>query len=198
LLVGALSIALMTTPVFVGWLGAYYGLTMAYTFYLKQRVLVDCLTLGALYTLRIVAGWAAVGLPASFWLLAFSLFLFLSLAFVKRYSELLMLSKAGHWGVQGRGYQTADLSIVQTMGIASGFTAVMVMALYINGDTVMKLYSQPEALWLTIPVLLYWVSRMWMQAHRGNMQDDPVFFAIKDRYSLTCGALFFAALWAAT
>jgi 4-hydroxybenzoate polyprenyltransferase/phosphoserine phosphatase len=198
LLAGALAIALPMAPAFMGWLGAYYGLTMAYTFFLKRRVLVDCLTLGALYTLRIVAGWAAVGLAASFWLLAFSLFLFLSLAFVKRYSELLILSKSGHADARGRGYQTADLSIVQTMGVASGFTAVMLMALYINGDTVLKLYSRPEILWLSIPVLLYWVSRMWMQAHRGNMQDDPLIFAVKDHYSLTCGALFVAALWAAT
>jgi len=199
LLVLALVIALMmTTPAFIGWLGAYYGLTMAYTFFLKRRVLVDCLTLGALYTLRVVAGLAAAALAPSFWLLAFSLFLFLSLAFVKRYSELLFLAKSGLADAQGRGYQTADISIVQTMGVASGFTAVMLMALYINGDTVLRLYSRPEILWLTIPVLLYWVSRMWMQAHRGNMEDDPVVFAVKDRYSLTCGALFMAALWAAT
>jgi 4-hydroxybenzoate polyprenyltransferase len=198
LLLCSLSIALWMAPVFLIWLGVYYGMTMAYTFFLKRRVLVDCLTLGALYTLRIVAGWAAVGLAASFWLLAFSLFLFLSLAFVKRYSELLILVKSGRVDVQGRGYRTGDLSIVQSMGIASGFTAVMVMALYINGDTVLKLYSRPELLWLTIPVLLYWVSRMWMQAHRGNMAEDPVIFAIKDRYSLICGALFAAALWAAT
>lgn len=198
LLVGAFSIALAMAPAFLGWLGAYYGLTLAYTFFLKQRVLVDCLTLGALYTLRIVAGWAAVGLAASFWLLAFSLFLFLSLAFVKRYSELLIVSKSGREDAQGRGYQTGDLSIVQSMGVASGFTAVMLMALYINGDTVLKLYSRPDILWLTIPVLLYWVSRMWMQAHRGNMDDDPVIFAVKDRYSLACGVLFVAALWAAT
>jgi 4-hydroxybenzoate polyprenyltransferase len=198
LLLCSLSIALWMAPAFLIWLGVYYGMTMAYTFFLKRRVLVDCLTLGALYTLRIVAGWAAVGLAASFWLLAFSLFLFLSLAFVKRYSELLILVKSGRVDVQGRGYRTGDLSIVQSMGIASGFTAVMVMALYINGDTVLKLYSRPELLWLTIPVLLYWVSRMWMQAHRGNMAEDPVIFAIKDRYSLICGALFAAALWAAT
>jgi len=198
LLVGAFSIALAMSPAFIGWLGVYFGLTMAYTFFLKRRVLVDCLTLGALYTLRIVAGGAAVGVPASFWLLAFSLFLFLSLAFVKRYSELMVLSKAERTDAHGRGYLTDDLSIVQTMGVASGFTAVMLMALYINGDTVLKLYSRPEVLWLTIPVLLYWVSRMWMQAHRGNMDDDPVIFAVKDRYSLACGALFVAALWAAT
>ena len=111
---------------------------------------------------------------------------------------MLVLSKSGHEVAQGRGYQAGDLSIVQTMGVTSGFAAVMLMALYIHGDTVLKLYSRPEILWLTIPVLLYWVSRMWMQAHRGNIADDPVIFAIKDRYSLACGALFGMALWAAT
>jgi 4-hydroxybenzoate polyprenyltransferase/phosphoserine phosphatase len=197
LLAAAFSIALTLASSFMFWLAAYYALTMAYTFFLKRRVVVDCLTLGGLYTLRIVAGWVAVGLPASFWLLGFSLFLFLSLAFVKRYSELLVLETAGRVD-EARGYQSGDLSIVQTMGVGSGFAAVVLMALYINGDTVLKLYSRPEVLWLTIPVLLYWVSRMWMQAHRGNMQDDPVIFAIKDRYTLICGALFVAALWVAT
>ncbi len=198
LLAAAFAIALAVAPAFVGWLGAYFGATLAYTFFLKRRVLVDCLTLGGLYTLRIVAGGAAVGIAPSFWLLAFSLFLFLSLAFVKRYSELMIVAKAAQADAPGRGYLAGDLSIVQTMGVASGFTAVMLMALYINGDTVQKLYSRPELLWLTIPVLLYWVSRMWMQAHRGNMDDDPVIFAVKDRYSLACGALFAAALWVAT
>jgi 4-hydroxybenzoate polyprenyltransferase/phosphoserine phosphatase len=197
-LAGAFAIALALPPAFIAFLGAYYATTLAYTFFLKRRVLVDCLTLGALYTLRIVAGWAAVQLAASFWLFAFSLFLFLSLAFVKRYAELRLLAKSGHMDLHGRGYQAGDLPIVLTMGVASGFTAVMLMTLYINGDTVMKLYSRPEVLWLTIPILLYWVNRMWMQAHRGNMDDDPVIFAAKDLYSVLCGVLFFVVLWAAT
>jgi 4-hydroxybenzoate polyprenyltransferase len=197
LLAAALAIGLAVTPAFVGWLAAYFGVTLAYTLFLKRRVIVDCLTLGGLYTLRIVAGGAAVGIAPSFWLLAFSLFLFLSLAFVKRYSELMIVAKAEQTSAHGRGYQAGDLSIVQTMGVASGFTAVMLMALYINGDTVARLYSRPDVLWMTIPVLLYWVSRMWMQAHRGNMEDDPVVFAVKDKYSLACGALFVAVLWAA-
>ena len=197
LLAAALAIGLAVTPAFVGWLAAYFGVTLAYTLFLKRRVIVDCLTLGGLYTLRIVAGGAAVGIAPSFWLLAFSLFLFLSLAFVKRYSELMIVAKTEQTGAHGRGYQAGDLSIVQTMGVASGFTAVMLMALYINGDTVTRLYSHLEVLWLTIPVLLYWVSRMWMQAHRGNMDDDPVIFAVKDKYSLACGVLFVGVLWAA-
>lgn len=197
LLLAAFGLALSMREEFAGWLAAYFGLTLAYTFFLKRRVLVDCLTLGALYTLRVVAGGAAVGLPPSFWLLAFSLFLFLSLAFVKRYSELLVMVKTNKTEAHGRGYQAGDLSIVQTMGVAAGFTAVMLLALYINGGTVRRLYSRPELLWLAIPVLLYWINRMWMQAHRGNMNDDPVIFAVRDRYSLVCGALFAAVLWVA-
>jgi 4-hydroxybenzoate polyprenyltransferase len=197
LLLGAFSLTFVMTPQFKFWLALYLALTTAYTFFLKSRVMIDCVTLGGLYTLRIVAGWVAVGLAGSFWLLAFSLFLFLSLAFVKRYAELLITTKNGAEDVHGRGYKAGDLSIVQTMGVASGFAAVTLMALYINGDTVLRLYSRPEVLWLTIPILLYWVSRMWMQAHRGNMDDDPVIFAVRDRYSLACGALFAAVLWAA-
>jgi 4-hydroxybenzoate polyprenyltransferase len=197
LLLGAVGLGLTMRPDFMAWLGAYFGITLAYTFFLKRRVIVDCLTLGGLYTLRVVAGGAAVGLPPSFWLLAFSLFLFLSLAFLKRYSELLEVAKTAKIDTHGRGYQAGDLSIVQTMGVAAGFTAVLLVALYINGDTVMRLYMRPQLLWLAIPVLLYWISRMWMQAHRGNMDDDPVIFAVRDRYSLACGALVGAVLWVA-
>jgi 4-hydroxybenzoate polyprenyltransferase len=196
-LASSVAIAATVSPAFVGWLGVYFAVTLAYTFFLKRKVIVDCIVLGGLYTLRIVAGGAAVGIPASFWLLAFSLFLFLSLAFVKRYSELLIVSKQGREDAHGRGYRTGDLSLVQTMGVVSGFVAVMLIALYINGDTVMRLYARPEVLWLTVPVVLYWVSRVWMQAHRGNIDDDPLLFAVRDRYSLACGVLFLAVMWAA-
>jgi 4-hydroxybenzoate polyprenyltransferase/phosphoserine phosphatase len=195
LLASAAGLALATgRPHFMAWLAVYFSLTLAYTFFLKSRVIVDCIALGALYTLRIVAGWSVVGLPASFWLLAFSLFLFLSLAFLKRYAELLLVTRAGKTDTPGRGYLASDLPVVQSMGISSGFGAVLLLALYINGDTVFKLYRTPELLWLTIPILLYWVSRMWMHAQRGNMHDDPLVFAVTDRYSLVCGVLFVATL----
>jgi 4-hydroxybenzoate polyprenyltransferase len=197
-LISGFTIAAAVTPAFVGWLAVYFGLTLAYTFFLKRRVVIDCLVLGGLYTLRIVAGGAAVGIPVSFWLLAFSLFLFFSLASVKRYSELMIMSKQGREDAHGRGYLTGDLSLVQTMGVASGFVAVMLIALYINGDTVTRLYDRPEVLWLTIPIVLYWIGRIWMHAHRGNIDDDPLLFAVRDRYSLACGVLFVALMWAAT
>jgi 4-hydroxybenzoate polyprenyltransferase/phosphoserine phosphatase len=190
LLLLAAALAASARPAFQAALAGYFGLTLAYTFWLKRRVIIDCIALGVLYTIRIVAGWCAVGLPASFWLLAFSLFLFLSLAFVKRYSELLLMTRLGREDARGRGYLASDVPIVLAMGVAAGFGSVLLLALYINGDTVLRLYSRPELLWLTVPILLYWISRMWMQAQRGHMHDDPVIFALRDRYSLACGALF--------
>ncbi len=197
LLAGAALIASTGRPAFMLWLGVYFAMTLAYTLVLKRHVLADCITLGLLYTLRIVAGWSAVGLVGSFWLLAFSLFLFLSLAFLKRHSELVELAQSGREDAPGRGYVASDRSLVQVMGVTAGFSSVLLLALYINGDTVLRLYSQPEVLWLTIPIQLYWISRMWMKAQRGLMHDDPVVFAVRDPYSLICGVLFAATLVAA-
>lgn len=197
MLCSAVALAWTVRPAFLAWLGVYFAVTLAYTFFLKSKVLVDCITLGGLYTLRIIAGCAAAALPLSFWFLAFSLFRFLSLAFLKRFSELRSIVQTGREDARGRGYIASDLPIVQAMGIASGFSSVLVLALYINGDTVQRLYSRPEVLWLTVPVQLYWVSRMWMQAQRGNMHDDPVLFALRDRYSLACAGLFLLTLLAA-
>ena len=190
LLAGSALIAARLPQAFGLTLLVYYALTLAYTFFLKRRVLVDCVTLGMLYTLRIVAGVAATGLPHSFWFLAFPLFLFLSLAFVKRYSELQGLLALGRTGAAGRGYLASDAPLVMAMGVAAGFCAVLLLALYLNSDVVVQRYMHPERLWLTLPVVLYWVVRMWMQAQRGHLSDDPVVFAVKDRYSLACAALF--------
>jgi 4-hydroxybenzoate polyprenyltransferase len=190
LLVAAGLLAAWSRPAFQLALASYFALTLAYTFLLKRKVIIDCLALGGLYTMRIVAGWSAVGLPASFWLLGFSLFLFLSLAFVKRYSELRLAARLGRPDAAGRGYLASDLPLVQTMGVAAGFGSAMLLALYINGDTVLRLYSHPELLWLLVPIHLYWVSRMWMQAERGHMHDDPLVFAVRDWISLICALLF--------
>jgi len=183
---------------FVVWLGAYLASTVAYTFWLKSKVLVDAIALAVLYSLRIIAGGAAVDIPASFWLLAFSLFLFLSLALVKRYSELSLIMASGKEVAAGRGYWATDLPLVEMLGVVAGFMSVLVMALYINGETISRLYRHPEAMWLTIPILLYWVNRMWVKTHRGEMDDDPMIFAVRDRISLMCGALFVAVMWIAT
>lgn len=182
---------------FAMWLGGYFALTTAYTFLLKRIMLLDSLALAGLYTLRIVAGGMAVGVPVSFWLLTFSLFLFLSLAFVKRFTELRVVAGQGGTIAPGRGYQTEDAPLVEMFGIASGFTAALVMAFYINSDAVKRLYADPEWLWLTVPIIVFWVGWIWLRAHRNEMDDDPVMFATRDRLSLAAGALFAVAIWMA-
>jgi 4-hydroxybenzoate polyprenyltransferase len=161
-------------------------------------MLIDCLTLALLYTLRIIAGAAAVEHNLSFWLLAFSVFLFLSLAFVKRYAESKVQLLSGKEKIHGRGYHTTDAPLIQTMGIVAGYSSVLVLALYLNSDAVLKLYAAPELIWGAVPVMLFWVSWMWMQAHRGKMHDDPLVFAVKDPASLGAGATFAAILVAGT
>ena len=183
---------------FLSWLIFYFVLTCAYSWGLKRLVLVDCLTLAVLYTLRIVSGAAAANLPMSFWLLAFAVFLFLSLAFVKRYAELQVQQLNGKEKAHGRGYYASDASMVQIMGITSGYSAVMVLSLYLNSEAVVKLYRAPEFVWGAVPVMLFWVSWMWMQAHRGEMHDDPLVFAVKDKASLLAGVLFSVVLLVGT
>ena len=196
-LVSAFALGLAASAAFVAWLGVYLVLTLLYTFLLKRKVLVDALTLASLYTLRVIAGGAAAGMWPGFWLLALSLFLFLSLAFVKRYSELAIVLEQGRQDAQGRDYLTSDLPLIETLGITSGFAAVLVMALYINGDSIERLYPHQAVVWLTVPILLYWISRMWVKAHRGEMHDDPVVFAMTDGLSLLTIVAFLGVMLAA-
>lgn len=168
----------------------YFLLTCVYSWVLKRLVLVDCLTLAVLYTLRIIAGAAAAGIALSFWLLAFSVFLFLSLAFVKRYAELQLQMVSGKEKLHGRGYLTSDAPLIQTLGITSGNASVVVLALYLNSAVVLELYRTPEVVWGAVPVMLFWVSWIWMKAHRGDMHDDPLVFAVKDKVSLMAGLVF--------
>lgn len=198
LLIASLSVAALVGERFLFWLTFYFVLTCAYSWVFKRLILIDCLTLAILYTLRIIAGGAAVGHDLSLWLLAFSVFLFLSLAFVKRYAELEVQLLSGKKKIHGRGYNTSDASLIQTMGIVAGYSSVLVLALYLNSDAVLRLYAAPELIWGAVPVMLFWVSWMWMQAHRGKMHDDPLVFAIKDRASLAAGAVFAAILVAGT
>jgi 4-hydroxybenzoate polyprenyltransferase len=179
----AFALALSLSPLFAGLLGVYFLLTLAYSFRLKQRPMVDVVVLAALYTLRIIGGSILLAAPPSFWLLAFSMFLFLSLAMLKRYTELHRLASHGLQRSKGRGYEVEDVHLVQSLGAASGYQAVLVLALYINSSASEALYRHPELLWLWCPLLLYWISRVWMIAHRGQMRDDPVIFAATDRTS---------------
>jgi 4-hydroxybenzoate polyprenyltransferase/phosphoserine phosphatase len=200
LLCTAFGIALWKLPLtFAAGLGVYYGLTLAYSLALKRRMVIDVITLAALYTMRIIVGAVALGIPLSFWLLAFSMYIFLSLALVKRYAELFQVRAQGAIEkARGRGYFADDLQMIAGLGAAAGYMAVMVMALYINDAHTTQLYKRQEFIWLACPLLLTWISRVWMLAHRGQMNEDPVIFAVRDRVSLSIGALLVLVFWMAT
>ena len=176
-------------PVFLAVLGTYAVTTTAYSLWLKRMPVVDVCTLAALYTLRIGAGAAAAGIPLSIWLLAFSTFFFFSLAAVKRQAELVDAVQNGTGLNARRGYRAEDLPIVAMMAVGAGFVSVLVMALYINSPDVTALYSRPEVLFGIGAVLLFWISRIVLITHRGEMHDDPVVFAARDRVSLVSFAL---------
>ena len=183
----AIALALLPTT-FGGALAIYFTLTLAYSFYLKQIVLLDVLVLALLYSARIAAGAMAITVPLSQWLLAFSMFLFLSLALVKRFSELHELRLSKKPAAKGRGYLSGDLEQLASLGAASGYISALVLALYINSHEVTALYSHPTILWLICPGILYWISRVWLLAHRGKMHQDPIVFAIKDKVSYLLAA----------
>ncbi|WP_027213114.1 UbiA family prenyltransferase [Burkholderia sp. WSM2232] len=178
------SLAVMLTPAFQLVLTGYVAMTMAYSFRLKRMTLIDAFVLAALYTARIVAGGAAGDIVLSDWLIMFSVMIFLSLAMVKRYTELDKVRREGKTAAAGRGYLADDMSIVRSFGTAAGYVAVLVLALYMNSDGVTVLYRHPHWLWVLFALLLYWISRVWMIAFRGQMNDDPIVFAIKNRGSL--------------
>jgi 4-hydroxybenzoate polyprenyltransferase/phosphoserine phosphatase len=170
-------------------LACYYCLTCGYSLVLKRFLLIDAVALAGLYTLRIIAGAGASGVALSFWLLLFSVFLFLSLAFVKRYAELDALRRQQRLQALGRGYRVEDLAVLQSFGTAAGYLSVLVLALYINSPDIQPLYHRPKAIWMLCVLMLYWISRVWMTAHRGGMHDDPVVYALRDRVSLGIGVL---------
>lgn len=184
LFAGALLIALFVGPAFLAVLLGYTVVTTAYSVRLKTSMLIDVFTLAALYSARVVAGAAATGVRLSVWLLAFSMFLFLALAIVKRCAELVDRAKSAQQRLTGRGYFGADLAVLQSLGSASSFSAVLVLSLYAAQPEVSRLYANPALLWLIGPVLLYWFSRMMLLAQRGYMHDDPIIFALKERKSL--------------
>lgn len=193
---GALIAATLGLKFFLVMFG-YFLLTTAYSLSLKRRAIIDICTLAGLYTIRIVAGGAATGIELSVWLLAFSIFFFFSLAAVKRQAELTDTIQRGKEAASGRGYHVDDLQIITMMAISSGYVSVMVMALYLNAPTVQELYAQPVALWGICLVLFYWLSRTVLLAHRGQMHDDPVVYAAKDRRSQLCGLIIFGFALAA-
>jgi 4-hydroxybenzoate polyprenyltransferase len=173
---------------FAFWLGIYILATTSYSFYLKRIPVVDVLLLSGLYTVRLLAGGAATGTVISQWLAGFSSFLFLSLAMVKRFSEIENLRERGASATHGRGYLVADLEQIRSFGTASAYAAVVVFMLYIARPDVTDLYRHATRLWLIVPLLIYWLSRVWLLASRGQLDDDPVVFAMRDPASLAVGA----------
>jgi 4-hydroxybenzoate polyprenyltransferase len=159
---------------------SYFFLSMIYSLYLKKIILYDIFILTVLYSIRIVAGGIVVNVVLSFWLIAFSVFLFLSLAFVKRCSELIQIGKNNDLKNRGRGYSGEDIILLQIMGIVCGFMSIIVFSLYINSAEVVRLYAQPKILWLISFLFLFWISRIWFYTIRGKMTDDPIIFAVKD------------------
>ena len=183
LLVGGLALAAFLPAMFIVSLLAYLATTLAYSLYLKSYVLIDVMILAGLYTLRVICGAFAIGSTLTFWLLAFSMCIFLSLALVKRCSELISLAKIDRLNATGRDYHAGDLAYLTNMGTASGYLSVLVLALFINSPEVAARYAHPQGLWLLCPLLLYWVSRLWLKTGRGEMHDDPIVFTLKDRGS---------------
>lgn len=184
----ALSGARLLPPVFYAWLLLYLASTLAYSLYLKRIVLVDVLMLSGLYILRLLAGSAATQTPISHWLAGFSMFLFLSLAIAKRFAELENLRASGAPPRNDRGYLLADLDQLRSFGTAAAYAAVVVFTIYISGLDVMKLYRHPRLLWLMVPLMILWLNRVWLLASRGQLDEDPVAFALTDRMSLLIGA----------
>jgi len=192
------GLAAMVLPsLFLLMLVGYLAVTLTYSVYLKRKLMVDVLTLGFLYTFRILAGAVASDVIVSDWLLAFSIFFFLSLAFVKRYTDLAKMPTDSSLRIAGRGYYAVDLDMVRSLGPSAGLISVLIMALYITSPEVAGLYSSPAWLWLICLCLLYWLARVWFLTQRGQMPLDPVVFALRDRISIATGIVILAALTAA-
>jgi 4-hydroxybenzoate polyprenyltransferase len=182
---------------FFAWLLVYLATTLAYSLYLKRIALVDVLVLAGLYILRLLAGSSVTHTPISHWLAGLSMFLFLSLAIVKRFAELENLRAANAMPTNGRGYLLADLDQLRSFGTASAYAAVVVFAIYITGPDVVKLYHKPRLLWLTVPLMILWLNRVWLLASRGELDEDPVAFALTDLVSQAIGiAIVLVALYA--
>ncbi len=185
-LLAAASASLFLPARFILVLGVYYVATFSYSMLFKRITILDVVILACLYTLRLMAGGAASSVPLSPWLLSFSIFIFMSLALIKRCAELIDRRAHDKGDPVGRGYKLTDIPQLQTMAAASGYVAVMVFGLYITHPEVSLLYTHPNRLWGIPVVLLYWISRVSMLTHRGEMHEDPVLFAAKDKVSLLC------------
>ncbi len=183
LLCVSFAVAIALPNVFMAWLAFYFAFTLAYTFFAKRIALLDVLFLAGLFTARIAAGQFATGIEFSPWLFAFSGFFFLSLAFLKRYTEVNKLKGTDLIENMGRSYRSDDLDLIRSLGTASAYASILIFALYVDSNRVRALYRHPGALWFIAPILVYWVSRVWLLAHRGELDYDPIVFALKDKVS---------------
>lgn len=197
LFVSSVLIAIYVSPGFLAVLLGYFALTVAYSFILKRKMLVDVVALAVLYATRVVGGAMAIGAVVSEWLLAFSMFIFASLALIKRYVELAGRADADMQDPSNRNYKIGDLGIVGALAAAAGLNAVVVFQLYIASTAASGLYRRPQVLWLISPILMYWISRALLMAHRRHLDDDPIVFALRDRNSLIAGAMIVALILAA-
>lgn len=175
----------------------YMATTLAYSFYLKRQPIVDAFTLAFLFTLRLGIGITAVAAPPSPWLLVFSMFLFTSLSFAKRQTEIQRSVAKGQTAISGRGYLGTDSGLVLAMGMATAMSAIVIMVLYIMNDVYpADFYHMPQLLWILPAALFMWVSRIWLLCHRGELNDDPVAFAVRDKLSIALGGVMGAAFLA--
>ena len=194
----SLAVASLLPPLSTAVLTAYFLLSTAYSLWLKRKALVDVFTLASLYTFRLLMGHVAAAVPFSPWLLSFSFFVFLSLAYSKRAAELHRVRQQGGGPAPGREYRDSDLELVTLFGAASGFAASLVLTMYLSSERVLELYRRPMLLWLLFPLVLYWVTRIWVLVHRGQMSEDPIDFALRDRVTWALAGLGAAILLLAT
>lgn len=198
LAVAAGALAWYLSPLFAAVLASYLILTTLYSASLKRKLVIDVITLASLYTIRVVAGAVLVEVPLSRWFLAFSIFLFLSLALVKRVVELEELKAGDVSAAAGRGYRVDDLTVLTGLGTAAAAASALVYCLYITSDDVLRLYTRPDVLWIGLPLFLYWIARLWVLAGRGVVHEDPVAYALGDRATYAVFAAFVATIWLAT
>jgi 4-hydroxybenzoate polyprenyltransferase len=187
LLVVSLGLGFAVSVDFLMVLMGYYALTFTYSFVLKRLAMLDVVALCCLYGIRMIAGSVAASVPLSHWFAAFAMFLFFFLALIKRATELTVLKRAGSTGTSGRGYRADDLGVIESMAAGSGFVSVLVLALYVSSMAGSMLYGHPERLWAGCLVMIYWVGHLLLTTHRGDMNEDPVVFAVTDSKSLICG-----------
>jgi 4-hydroxybenzoate polyprenyltransferase len=182
--IGSFLLAILFLPFnFIISLIIYFVLTSLYSFYLKRIYLLDIITLASLYTTRLIAGAYAVEVSLSYWLLAFSMFIFLSIAIVKRYTELIVMLEENKTYAKGRGYSIVDMSLLRNIGTTTGILSVLIFILYVNSQEIIVLYNNPVFLWPVAICILLWILRIWFIAQRGLMHDDPIVFISKDKVS---------------